>query len=239
MFRTLLYYCLFIPWTIFVSVLTIVSPAGPVHAWVHRNWSRVGLWAAGAHLSVDTAGLDPSRSYIFMANHQSLFDIMVMCLAFKAWDPRFVAKESLFSLPFFGPAMKRAGHVAIDRDNMRKAMKSIEAAAEAVHGGRSLVVFPEGTRSKDFSTLHEFKIGGMILALKTGAPVVPVVIEGTGYLKAKHSLGIRPGRVTVRALPPIDPTAYSMKERERFRDDLFAIMNAAYLRLREEKGIRS
>lgn len=234
MFRTLLYYGLFVPWTILLSLLTIVSPAGPVHAWVHRNWSRVGLWAAGARLEVETGNLDPSRSYIFTANHQSLFDIPVMCMAFRRWDVRFVAKESLFEIPIFGPAMRRAGHVAIDRDNMRKAMKAIEEAATAVRAGRSLAVFPEGTRSQDYAQLQEFKVGGMILALKTGVPVVPVVISGSGRLKAKESPWIRSGTVRVRALPPMDPTTYTLKERERFRDDLHAVMNEAYLALRRD-----
>lgn len=234
MLRSLLYYLVFIPWTLVMSLTSWIAPrsAHGVHRFVHRAWTGVGLWAAGVRLDVDLGSLTPGQTCIFMANHQSLFDILILYQVLKPWDVRFVAKESLFEIPVFGPAMAKAGHVAIDRDNMRKAMKAIEAAVAEVQAGRSLVVFPEGTRSLNYAKLQEFKVGGMILALKTGKPIVPLVLSGSGEIKPKTSPFIRGGVVRVHALPAIDPGRYTMKERETLRTDLESMMETAYQELR-------
>lgn len=234
MLRSLLYYLVFMPWTLVMSLTSWIAPksAHGVHRFVHRAWSGVGLWASGVTLEIDPGDLKPGETCIFMANHQSLFDILILTHVLKPWDVRFVAKESLFSIPVFGQAMSKAGHVAIDRDNMRKAMKAIEAAVTEVQAGRSLVVFPEGTRSLDFSRLQEFKVGGMILALKTGKAIVPLVLSGSGEIKPKHSPFIRGGVVRVKILPAIDPGRYNMKEREALRADLETMMEDAYQELR-------
>ncbi|MEW5773666.1 MAG: lysophospholipid acyltransferase family protein [Thermodesulfobacteriota bacterium] len=236
MLRNLFFYLLFLPATLVFSTLAVLSPTGRMARALGRTWGRLVLAFAGARLATDLSGLDPDAAYIFMANHQSNLDIPTLYAVLGRRPFGFVAKESLFRIPLFGKAMLRAGHVPIDRDNPRKAMKAIEYAAEQTAKGFSVVVFPEGTRGTDLSALQEFKIGGMIMALKTGAPVVPLLITGTGAMLPKHALRLRPVReVRVRALPPIvTQGSYTVKDRERFKDDLYALMNGEYLKIREE-----
>lgn len=196
-------------------------------------WAKCLLWCAGVRIEADLSALDPGGVYLFMANHQSHMDIPILFAALSGYNFRFLAKESLFSIPVFGPAMRRMGHVAIDRQNRRKAMESIKEATDLVSRGIGLLVFPEGTRSLDFSRLGEFKTGGMIVALKCQAQVAPIIITGSGAILSKHARLVRPGVVSVHALTPFDPHAsYTLKEREAFKNDLWARMDGAYQEMR-------
>lgn len=236
MLRTAIFYLLFIPATLVFSTLAALAPTERMARAMGRTWGRLVLAFTGTRLDADLAGLDPDAAYIFMANHQSNLDIPTLYAVLGRRPFGFVAKESLFGIPIFGKAMLRAGHVPIDRDNPRKAMKAIEYAAEQTAKGFSIVVFPEGTRGTDLSSLQDFKIGGMIMALKTGAPVVPLLITGTGAMLPKHALRLRPTReVRVRALSPIVTQGrYTVKDREKFKDDLYALMNGEYLKITGE-----
>jgi 1-acyl-sn-glycerol-3-phosphate acyltransferase len=196
-------------------------------------WAKCLLWCAGVRLEADLSALDPKGVYVFMANHQSHMDIPILFAALSAYNFRILAKESLFSIPAFGPAMRRVGHVAIDRQNRRKAMESIQEAGDLVSRGVGLLVFPEGTRSMDFSSLQDFKTGGMIVALKCQTQVAPIVIAGSGRILPKHARWLTPGVVRLRALPPFDPSAlYTLKEREAFKNDLWTRMNGTYQEMR-------
>ena len=150
----------------------------------------------------------------------------------------FVAKESLFTIPIFGLGMRKAGHVAIDRSNRRKAMKSIEEAVERTHWGRSIIVFPEGTRAKrPRYQLQDFKIGGMVIALKADRPIVPlVVLTGTGAILPKGRMSTPlPGKHTVRK--SAGAARYRTRELTLLRNgknlmqDLHEIMQKAYAEL--------
>jgi 1-acyl-sn-glycerol-3-phosphate acyltransferase len=236
MLRTLVFYLLFIPATLFFSILTTLAPTGPLARAAARTWGRITVALTGARLSTDLSSLDPATPYIIMPNHQSNLDIPTLYAVLGSRPFGFVAKESLFRIPLFGKAMARAGHIPIDRDNPRRAMKAIEYAAAQAARGISIVVFPEGTRGTDLSALQEFKVGGMIMALKTGLPVAPLLITGTGDMLPKHSGRLRRVReVHIRALPPIVTQGrYTVKDREKFKDDLYALMNTEYRKMREE-----
>jgi 1-acyl-sn-glycerol-3-phosphate acyltransferase len=197
--------------------------------WIERQWARIGLFLAGVRVQVDLSRLDPGAPYVFMANHQSQFDILVLFAVLKHWNLRFVAKESLFKIPLFGPAMLRTGHIPILRENSRKAMKSIDDAVEAAKRGISVLIFPEGTRSNDCEQLGEFKIGGMIMALKCKIPVAPVIITGTWPVLPRGSWLPRPGEVRVEALDPFDPSErFTIKQREHFKAWFKEFMDKAY-----------
>ena len=170
-----------------------------------------------------------------MANHQSQFDIPILYTLLPGVPLSFVAKQSLFSIPFLGWAMRAAGHIAIDRDNRRKAMHSIDQAVRWAKQGARIIIFPEGTRNKNLEQLAEFKVGGMILALKCGLPIVPLVLAGTGEILPKGSLRIGSGRrdILLKALAPIDTAGYTLKQREQLKDELYLRMNTAYLELRQ------
>jgi 1-acyl-sn-glycerol-3-phosphate acyltransferase len=193
-------------------------------------WARLALILAGVRVRADLSGLDPGVPYVFMANHLSNFDILVLFAALKRWNVRFVAKESLFKIPLFGPAMLRTGHIPILRENSRKAMKSIDDAVEAARRGISVLIFPEGTRSSDCERLGDFRIGGMIMALKCKIPVVPLIVTGTWSVLPRGSLSPRPGTVRVDALAPIDASdRFTLKQREQFKTWLKEHMEQAYM----------
>lgn len=222
---------------VFSSLCWLTARVGRDGRLAHRLeclWAKCLVWCAGVRVTADLSALDPDGVYIFMANHQSHMDIPILFATLSNYNFRFLAKESLFAIPVFGPAMRRVGHVAIDRQNRRKAMESIQEAVDLVSRGVGLLVFPEGTRSMDYSRIQEFKTGGMIVALKCRAWVAPIVLSGSGRILAKHGKGIRPGEVRLRALPPFDPAAsYGLKEREAFKNDLWARMDGAYQEMRQ------
>ncbi|MEM9554663.1 MAG: lysophospholipid acyltransferase family protein [Acidobacteriota bacterium] len=184
-------------------VAAFVPPRGDWMMPVARLWSRLYLWASGVRLETDyDAALDRARGVVFLANHQSMVDVAVLMLTLPG-QARFVAKRSLFRIPFFGWSLSAAGFVPVDRSDVRSARASFAAAIELLRGGRSIVLFPEETRSTD-GRLLPFKRGGVLLALKTGYPIVPVGIRGTRHVRPKGSWLTTPWRVRVRYGRPIE-----------------------------------
>jgi len=238
--RNIIFYVIFIPFTVVMSALCVLSfwdKSGRLPYQVGRAWGRATLWLSGVRLEADLSAMGDAENCIFFANHQSQFDIPIMYELVGARQFGFVAKESLFKIPLFGQAMIRAGHVPIDRDNPRRALKSIDFAIEQLARGMSIVLFPEGTRNTEFKRLKDFQIGGMIMALKCGVPVQPLVIYGSGFVLPKGSKRIRPRTVRVKALPPVDTSKYTLKQREQFKNDLYEMMNAAYLELAAREAV--
>jgi 1-acyl-sn-glycerol-3-phosphate acyltransferase len=173
-----------------------------------RTWARIILAASGVKVKViGLDNIDKGRPYIFAANHQSQFDIFTMQGCFD-FDFRWLAKKELFQVPLFGRAMHLAGYISIDRSHGRQALKSLKEAAERIAAGTSVILFPEGTRSMD-GKLHDFKSGGMVLAIKSGVPLVPVGISGTYEILPKGSLLAKPGQVTIRVGKPIATKDFS------------------------------
>jgi 1-acyl-sn-glycerol-3-phosphate acyltransferase len=178
-----------------------------------------GLWAVFLlkilHIPVDVEGLEylvPGQTYVFAANHRSQFDIFVL-LAVLPGEFGWVAKKSLFQIPVFGQAMTRLGNVSLDRDNLKEAIKSLNEAATLVKGGRSFIIFPEGTRATSRELLP-FKKGVFIMALKAGQPIVPIAINGTMAIQPRGSLHLRPGPIKVLISPPIDPRDFRGRPKE-------------------------
>ncbi len=180
---------------------------------VARLWGQSILFASRIHVTVKGfSNIDPDKPYIFMPNHMSNFDIPVILAHLKV-QFRWLAKSELFRIPLFGFAMKRAGYISIDRSNRKSAFESLARAARIIRNGRSVLIFPEGTRSRDQS-IKAFKKGGFVLAVESGVPIVPVVIHGTWRIMSKNGLMIRPGNVTVEILKPIETTDYSRKTKD-------------------------
>lgn len=177
-----------------------------------RFWGRAICWASGVSVRTEeTERLPRERSYIFAANHQSQFDIFAL-QGYLTADFRWLAKKELFRVPVWGTAMRLAGYIAIDRSHGREAMKSLDEAAQRIAEGTSVVIFPEGTRSRD-GKLQPFKAGGMMLAIKSGVPLVPVAILGTHEILPKGRLLARPGRVLIRIGRPIDTVEYRQRDK--------------------------
>jgi 1-acyl-sn-glycerol-3-phosphate acyltransferase len=167
-------------------------------------WSRLLLLTSGVRWRVERlAPLDPRRAYVFLCNHQSLYDIPVLLVSLPL-PARFMAKRELFSIPLFGWALRYGGFIPVDRGAARGARESFRAATARLARGRSVLLFPEETRSRD-GRLLPFKRGGFLLAQKAGLPVVPVGIRGTLGVRTRDSYRIHPGRVLVRYGAPIEP----------------------------------
>jgi 1-acyl-sn-glycerol-3-phosphate acyltransferase len=168
-----------------------------------RGWGRLILRVGGVRVTKEGGDdLDPSAPYIFACNHQSQFDIPVLH-GFLGHDFRWLAKKELFQVPIWGAAMRASGYISIDRSQGREALRSLSEAAAEVAAGKSVVIFPEGTRSPD-GRLGDFKAGGMQLAIKAGVPIVPVAIRGTHRILPKGKLLVTPGEVTVRVGAPVE-----------------------------------
>ena len=177
-----------------------------------RLWGRTMCGLAGVRVRVlGTENLEAGQTYIFMGNHVSQFDIFTF-QGYSPHDFRWIVKKELFRIPVFGAAMRRAGLVAIDRSHGREAMKSLNAAAENINNGASVLIFPEGTRSID-GTLQPFKAGVITLAIKAGVPVVPVGFVGTYEVLPKGRLLANPGEVIIRIGRPISIQGYTMKDK--------------------------
>lgn len=199
-----------------LSILAVlvgwIPPRGSWMFGLARIWSRCLLTASA--LRVETRydpALEPGRSYVFLCNHQSLFDIPLL-LTTCPGQVRMMAKRSLFRIPFFGWSLAAGGFIPIDRGDRSTARQSFASAIDRLRAGTSILLFPEGTRSMT-DTLLPFERGGILLAMKTGLPIVPVGVRGTRAVQPKGSVVIRPGRVEVRYGAPISCAEYGIRRR--------------------------
>jgi len=160
--------------------------------------------------------LEPDRPYILVANHQSQYDIFALD-GYLMVDFRWLAKKELFRIPLVGWGMRAAGSIPIDRSHGRKAMKSLAEAAERIASGTSVVIFPEGTRTRD-GNLQHFKAGGMYLAIKSGVDVVPVAIVGGYDVLPKGKWLPKPGRMLIRVGKPVSSKDYTQKQKQELAD---------------------
>ncbi len=191
----------------FASVAALsgaVSPNSTLPFRCARWWGGSVIRSGAVRIRAEReVELDPDARYVFFANHQSLYDVPALLDTLPV-DARFLAKRSLFSLPIFGFAMKKAGFVPVDRGAGAGAAKAaLRAASEQLELGRSILVFPEETRSLS-GEIQPFKPGGLLIALRAGVQIVPVGVQGTRSLRPKGSILVKPGTVTVRYGRPFD-----------------------------------
>jgi len=185
-----------------------IGPLYRVAMWIVKT----GVRAAG--IRVEVSGLEhvpAGRSCIFMCNHVSNLDPPVLLPALPGRSSVLLKKE-LMKIPILGVAMRMGKFVPVERGHRRDAAQaSVEAAADALRSGLHIVVFPEGTRSKD-GRLATFKKGPFFLAQQTGTPIVPIALSGTQTMMRKGSIAITPGVARVEMLPAVDPAAYGTRE---------------------------
>lgn len=192
-----------VPLALATIALGIFDPQGKFVYRINRFWTGLLLRLGGVFLRVRGGeNLDPGEPYIFMANHQSNLDIPVLIQSLAQYQLRWVAKKELLRVPLFGWAMWATKHIIIDRADPADARRSLERARQRIAAGISIVIFPEGTRSRDGSLLP-FKKGGFLMAAKTGAKVVPVTIRGSAALLPVGQWRLRGGKVDVVIDRPI------------------------------------
>jgi 1-acyl-sn-glycerol-3-phosphate acyltransferase len=167
----------------------------------------------------------PAGACLFAANHTSSADAPAVVGAI----PRRVAillKESLFKWPIAGQAFALAGFIPVNRRDRDSAIASVEKATESLRRGQSFLIYPEGTRSPD-GRLQPFKKGAVVMALKAGVPIVPVVCSGAHKVMRKRSLRIHRGEILVEFLEPLDASKYAFEERDELNDRVHDAMAAA------------
>ena len=178
-------------------------------------FSKGLLWIAGAKLTVSgVENIPKDKPAIYIANHCSHLDIGVLCRIAPV-NLHFIGKKELAWVPIVGWYMFIAGHIFIDRKNRRKAVTSLRAAALKIKNGKNVIMFPEGTRSKD-GKLGAFKAGAFHLALDAEVNIIPIHIEGTHEIWPATGNKITPGKLSVHIGKPIDTSKYTKKTVREF-----------------------
>jgi 1-acyl-sn-glycerol-3-phosphate acyltransferase len=204
---------------------TILSGSGKLQHFCMRRWSKDCLALGRTRIEIEGLEyIDPSCPQMIMANHSGAHDILSLA-AYLPVQFRWIAKKSLFNIPFLGWHMRRSGYIAVDRENPRETAKSISLAAEVIRNGVSAIAFPEGTRSKD-GVLGKFYTGVFSLALRAGVPVVPIVLDGSYRVVIPGEYHVNSGIVIrIKVGRPIDLSAYARNEKQRLMEDVFQVMN--------------
>jgi 1-acyl-sn-glycerol-3-phosphate acyltransferase len=192
-------------YTIVLGTLSLLSSVfernGHFAHWCARTWSRLILATTGVR--VEVTGLDRlalGRTYVFVSNHQSIYDIPILFWSLP-YQLRIIAKESLGSFPFLGWHLRRTGHMLVDRRRPDRS-RIFGWASRLMADGLSLIIFPEGTRSRD-GRVARFK-GCSFLALQSKLPTVPLSIVGSRHVMLKGRLATYPGAVRLVVHDPID-----------------------------------
>jgi len=203
--------------TLFYSVLAIISvlfdQTGSAYHSIGRKWARLTLRIFGVkvHLS-GTENLEKGRTYVYVSNHASMFDIPAV-IGNIPDEVRIVYKKELSYVPIWGWALAVGHYIAIDRFSAKDAMKSLDEAAKKIREGASVLLFAEGTRTRT-GKLQPFKRGAFSLAAKSGIPVVPLIINNSFNILPKGSLRIRPADISLVVDKPIPTTSVDGKADE-------------------------
>ncbi len=202
-----------------------------MYDWSGTDWAHDILSAAGT--PVVPSGLEHiprDQPVMYASNHSSMFDIWAL-FATLPGSVRFVAKRELFRIPILGRAMLAVGHVPIDRTARKSAFAAYDEAARMIRGGTSVVVFPEGTRSRT-GELLPFKNAPFGLAIAAQVPIVPVYVHHTFEILPKGAWRLRPRPIRLVVGHPIATAGLRPENRERLRDEVRAAMVALQAKAR-------
>lgn len=180
---------------------------------IAQHWARNLLWIGGVRMTIEgLERISPSGSYVIASNHLSFMDTPVV-LGNIPVQFRFLAKHGLFQIPFLGTHLRRAGHIPVPKEDPRAAVRTMGVAAETIRTkGISILIFPEGGRAED-GVLQPFKDGAAYIAIKAGAPIVPIALVGTREILPFGSMRIQPGPVTLRIGQPIETASLTLRDR--------------------------
>jgi 1-acyl-sn-glycerol-3-phosphate acyltransferase len=212
-------------------VVSTVRPGSPWLEKIIRAWGMVWIRAAGVRVIVEGGEkVDPTRSYVVVGNHLSAYDIMVHVSSLPV-PVRFLAKAELFRIPLFAQAMRSVGMIEVDRKAGASIHKQVSRDARAaIAMGRSIIVYPEGTRARG-GELGPFKKGAFTIAVDNGLPVLPVTIHGTLEVWQAGKRSINPGVVHLVISAPLEVDPGEPREAERLRNAARAEIAENYERL--------
>jgi 1-acyl-sn-glycerol-3-phosphate acyltransferase len=211
----------------------LVPPRGDWFTRFARGWARTILFVTGVRLRVlHPERLESGRSSVIVANHSSMSDVLVLFAGLPI-QIRFMAKRSVFRLPFLGWGIAAAGFIPVDRGDSVRGRISVDVALKRLREGRSVVVFPEETRSSD-GELLPFKKGAALVAIRAGLPILPIAIVGTSRVLPRGSLRSAPAPVTLVVGEPIDTSGKTNAD----RGELTQVARESIERLRAEGQAR-
>ena len=198
-----------------------------------RHIAVAGTWL-NPYWHFHTSGvaiLDPRRPYVVVANHESYADIFLM--SHLRWEMKWLSKDTIFRIPVMGWMMRMAGDIPINRGSRGSAQQALDACRDRLAKKVSVMIFPEGTRSRG-DDLLPFKDGAFQLAISTGTPILPVAIAGTRYAMAKGSFSFRRANAMCRVLEPIETAGLSGPDIPALRDMTRRRISDARAQLRQE-----
>ena len=237
--RTFIAVPLFFVYTLLLALVIIIygafRPASPLYDRIVKHWSAVFLKIPPVRVEVEgIEKIDPQQRYMIASNHLSQFDIPLLFRVLPLHG-RFLSKKEVFKIPLVGRAMRTIGIIEIDRASGTSSRRAIvEGVKVAAERGYSLIVFPEGTRSTN-GELLPFKKGAFRIAIDTGLPIVPVVIEGTETINRPGSKIFRPGTARVMICDPIETA--DLTNKDNLNDLVRTIetsMNATYEKMQAD-----
>jgi 1-acyl-sn-glycerol-3-phosphate acyltransferase len=217
MLRTALVLAFLVPYAVIACPLALLlsmlsGSAGPLY--LLSDWGFRGAFRlAGIRITTENRErLGDGRNTVIVSNHASHLDAPALFLALRV---PFVAlaKREVFDIPFFSSVIRRAGFIPIQRGDRAEAVGAVARMVSALRGGASVLVFPEGTRSRN-GELGPFKKGGFLAAVEARSRLVPVAVHGTASLMPRHGYALRPGHVRVSILDPVDAGGYSYSDRD-------------------------
>lgn len=219
-------------WVTVILLVSLFSHNGrKAHFYSAVPWSKIILWGTGVRVEINGLNkVDQDKPYVYIPNHLSFFDIFAL-LAYLPVDFKFIFKHEIMRVPILGWAMRKAGYISIDRSSPAKARHSFKQAVDMIKNGTSLVIFAEGTRSKD-GHLQPLKRGAFQLAISSGSQIVPVAIKGTNKIMPKGSFKLRKGSITIQLDRPISTINYKRKT----MPDLIERVAACLRKMLEEDG---
>ncbi len=176
---------------------------------VTKAWAKFMIFTMGVKVTIEGSENVPEGAVLFVSNHQSYFDIPALMVHTPHFAP-FVAKVELLKAPMLSWWMKQMGCLFIDRSDMRQSLKIVLEGIEKLKGGQSLIIFPEGTRSKSNEML-EFKPGSLKLAVKAKVPIVPVTLKNSFKTFEEHGR-IKGAEVLITFHEPIDVNTLPREE---------------------------
>ncbi len=211
-------------WTAFSAITTFIliifTMRQDMASLVGRKiWSPVILFICRVKLVVEGAkNINLNKNYIFVSNHESHLDIPAIFYSVPL-NLFFIAKKELKKVPFMGWAMQAGGMIFIDRKNKEQAKKDMLKAGELIKNGKSIISFPEGTRTLT-GEVGLFRRGSFLLSISTGIEIVPVTISGARELLPSGSFFLKGGKVNIHIHPPVSPDKYSATTIENFAEDV-------------------
>jgi 1-acyl-sn-glycerol-3-phosphate acyltransferase len=240
-------------WYVWVMTVAVVILGTPFVALIHAVTSPrdPGRYAAGRAfrlVAVTTLRLnpfwrfrvrgpapaDPRHPYVVVANHESYADVFL--LSMLPWEMKWLSKDTMFRIPCMGWMMQWAGDIRLTRGNKESAVQALAACRDRLQKRVSVMIFPEGTRSRDGAMLP-FKDGAFRLAIKEKVPILPIAVAGTRHAMAKGTFRFRPARAIAEVLAPVETAGYTLKDVAALRELVRARIDAARRGLAQELGL--